>query len=92
MEAALGGFHLREDARCVIGADFVVAGAARPSTDGVGGRFQGDGFKARGVVGAYGGGDDVEEGGARGANAEGALSADHGRAEVEGVAAGAGKE
>ena len=70
----------------VIGTKFLVADTAGPGADGGCGGFEGYGSEACGEVRAYGGGDDVEEGGARRADTEGSLSADYGGAEVEGVA------
>ena len=76
MKAALGGLELRHNARGVISAKFLVANATRPSTHSIVGRFKGDGAEASWVVGTHRGGDKVEEGGARGPNAESALCAD----------------
>ena len=76
MQSLFRGFELRNYARSVVGAEFAVAGAAGPGADGVGGCFEGDGFETGGVVRADGGGDHEEEGGAGGADAEGALRAD----------------
>lgn len=70
------------DAGGVVGAEFLVADAAGPGADGVGGCFEGDGFEAGGVVGSYGGGDDEEEGGTRGADAQGPLGTDQSGAKV----------
>ena len=86
MEAPFRGFQLGKYAGGVVGAEFLVADAAGPGAHGVGCCFEGDGFEACRIVGAYGGSDDVEEGAAWGADAEGALCADKGGAEVEGVA------
>lgn len=90
MEAPLRCFQLGDYAWGVVRAELHVADAAGPGAHGVVGCFQGDRFEAGGVVGADGGGDEVEEGGAGGAHAEGALGAYHCGAEVEGVASGAG--
>lgn len=88
MESLFRGFELWNDAGGVVGAELLVADAAGPGAHGVGGRFEADGAETGWVVRTHGGGDEVEEGGARGANAERALGADEGGAEVEGVAAG----
>lgn len=76
MVAALGGLELRHDARGVVGAELAVADAAGPGAHGRGRGGEGDGAEARRVVRADGGGDHVEEGGAGGADPEGALGAD----------------
>ena len=86
MIAPFRGFELRDDAGGVVGAEFSVADAAGPGADCGGGGGEGDGAEAGGVVRTYGGGDEVEEGGAGGADAEGALGAYQSGAEVEGVA------
>lgn len=87
LEAAGGGLLLGHDAGGVVGAELLVADAAGPGADGVVGGLEGDGLEARGVVGADGGGDDVEEGGTRRADAEGGLGPDHGGTQVQGEAA-----
>lgn len=76
MIASFRGFELGHDAWGVIGAEFAVADAAGPGAHGGGGGSEGDGFETCGVVGSDGGGDEIEEGGAGGADANGALSAD----------------
>lgn len=92
LEAAAGGLQLGQDAGGVVGAELLVADAAGPGADGVVGGLEGDGLEAGGVVGADGRGDDEEEGRAGGADAEGLLGADQGRAQVERVAALDGDE
>lgn len=82
MVAPRRGRELVHDAGGVVGAELLVADAAGPGADGVRGRFEGDGFEAGGVVGADGGGDDEEEGRARGADAQGPLGAYQGGAKV----------
>jgi hypothetical protein len=91
-EALFRGFELWEDAGRVVCAELLVAYAAGPGADGIVGGFEADGFEARWVVRADWGGDHVEESGAGGANAQCALGADHGGAEVEGVALFGGDE
>lgn len=76
MVPSLRRFQLGHDAGGVVGAELAVADAARPSAHGGGGGGEGDGAEARWVVGAYGAGDEVKEGGAGGADAEGAVGAD----------------
>ena len=89
MKAAACRFHLRHDARHIVGADLLIASATRPSAHGAGCGFERDGFEACGIVRADGATDYVEERGAWRANAEGALGADEGWADVEGETAGA---
>lgn len=86
METPTSSLHLRHNTGRVIGAYFLVADAAGPGAHGVICGFEGDGFETGGVVGAYWGGDYEEECGAWGADTEGALGADYGWAQVEGVA------
>lgn len=88
MESLFRGFELWDDAGGVIGAELLVADAAGPGAHGIGGRFEAHRAETGWVVRPNGGGDKVEEGRTGGANAECALGADEGGAEVEGVAAG----
>lgn len=89
---ALRGFELRDNAGGVVRAELAVANTAGPCAHGVGGGGEGNGFETRRVVRSDGGGDQVQEGGAGGSDAEGALGANQGGAEVEGVASRAGDE
>lgn len=92
LEAAAGGLELGQDAGGVVGAELLVADAAGPGAHGVVGGLERDGLEARGVVGADGTGDDVQQGAAGRANSQSLLRANHGRAEVERVAALVGNE
>ena len=92
MEAALGGLHLRHDTRRVVGPKLLVTHASRPGSDGVVGRFEGNGFEARWVVRPDRRSDQEEEGRTGGSHAKGALGADHGGAQVQRVAARGGDE
>ena len=89
MKSAACRFYLRHDARHVVGSDLLIAGAARPGAHGAGCGFERDGFETCGVVRANGAANYVEERGAWRANAQSALSADEGWADVEGEPAGA---
>lgn len=86
-EAAAHGVALRHDAGRVVGAQLLVADAAWPGAHGVVGGLERDGLEACGVVGPDGAGDDVQQGAARRADAEGLLRADHGGPQVERIAA-----
>ena len=92
MEASLRSIQLWYDAGRVISTEFLVADAARPGPHGIVGGFEGDGPEAGRVVGADWGGNEEEEGRARGAHTQGTLGSDHCGAEVEGVASFAGTE
>ncbi|KAK1848521.1 hypothetical protein CCHR01_08850 [Colletotrichum chrysophilum] len=83
---AAGGLELGNDAGSVVGAELLVADTAGPGADGVVGGLKRNGLEAGGVVGANGGGDDVEQGRARRTDAEGLLGTDHRRAQVQRVA------
>lgn len=91
-EAAAHGVALGHDAGRVVGAQLLVADAAGPGAHGVVGGLERDGLEPRGVVRADGAGDDVQQGAAGRADAEGLLRADHGRAQVQRVAALGGDE
>ena len=92
LETAAHGLDLGNDARSIVGAELLVADAAGPGAHGVVGRLKRHSLEAGRVVRADGGGDDVEQGGAGGTDAERLLGADHGRTEVQGVTALLGDE
>lgn len=87
MEPTTRGFDLRKHTLRVVGAELHVPDTAGPRTHILACGLERDCLEAGGVVWADGGGNDVEECGAGGANAERALGSDERGAEVEAVAA-----
>lgn len=85
LEAFLVGIQLGLDAGGIVASDLGITSAAGPGTDLIRGGQQVDSSKARREVRTHGGGNDEDHGLVRGANAEGLLGADHGRAQVQGV-------
>lgn len=90
--SAGSSLELRNDARGVVGAELLVANTAGPGTDGVVGGFELDGLEACGVVRADRGGDEEEESGTGGTDAESVLCSDHCWAEVKRIATGTGND
>lgn len=87
MKPAARSLDLRQHTLCVVGAELHVPDAAGPRTHILARSLERDGFESCGIVRADGGGDDIEECGAGGADAERALGPDECGAEVEAVAA-----